>query len=160
MTFRRKGVIWGLSMLTLLGAVGSPALASAYSYGSQEMKPNDTKYQRPEDLIDLVPVLSAIPRSFLFGDGYRMKLNGQELQIDHMGFRSNSPAKTRNCLIFLSYSAPTSFFGSRIDLPLFHSEDLRPSDWASSSMNDYSLHFSKNPAFSHPTLQLLATAHF
>ena len=75
-------------------------------------------------MIDKIPFLGDIPRTFLMGDGYTMKLSGKELRIDHMGDHSNSKGNQRTCMVGLSYVTPVAFFTTRIDLPLFHSPTL------------------------------------
>ena len=101
-------------------------------------------YQRPEDLISLIPFLGEIPRSFLLGDGYQMKLSGTELRIDHMGLHSRAPQKKRDCMIGISYIRPVAgFFTSRIDLPLLFSPTPDVDQWSMNSLGDYVAYFSK-----------------
>jgi hypothetical protein len=106
-----------------------------------------------------IPFLRKLSRSFLIGDGFRFKLTGMELRIDHMGAHSSAPANKRNCLIGFSYASPVAFFGSRIDVPLFHADSLK-SAWGANTPGDYVLHFSKDSAVQHPVLGLMATARF
>ena len=113
-----------------------------------------------EDAVASIPILSRIPRSFIIGDGFRFKLSGLELRIDHMGTHSNAPANKRNCLIGFSYATPVSFFGSRIELPLFHAENLKLSDWGFNTPGDYVVHLSKDASVENPTLGLSATVRF
>jgi hypothetical protein len=128
---------------------------------SSEVKANATKYQTPEDFIlDAIPFLGEIPRTFLLGDGYKMKLTPQELRIDHMGYRSNSPAAKRNCLIGFSYTTPVAgFFTTRVDLPLFSSLSPKMSDWTRSSFGDYVVYMSKGAA-ERTSLRLVVSAKF
>ena len=149
-----------VAILACLTALGVTVSASGFTYSSADINSQVTKYKTPQDAIDVLPILSSIPRSFFFGDGYRMKFNGQELQIDHMGYRSTDPANKRTCLISLSMLSPVAFFGSRIDFPIFHSATLYPPDWQTGSLGDYVLHFSKTAAVDHPTVQLTVTARF
>jgi hypothetical protein len=149
-----------MALLSSLVALSMIAGASGFTHSSADVKSQETMYKTPEQALDVLPFISAIPRSFFFGDGYRMKFNGQELQIDHMGYRSTAPANKRTCLISLSMLSPVAFFGSRIDFPIFHSATLYPPDWQTGSLGDYVLHFSKTAAVDHPTIQITVTARF
>jgi hypothetical protein len=135
----------------------------SYAAGIESLidpKTRSSKYQRPEDLLDLIPFLGDIPRTFIVGDGFKMKLSGQELRIDHMGYRSKSRAEKRLCHVGLSYTTVVAgFFTSRVDLPLLHSESLSLSSWKVSSMGDYVAYFSRGVA-KQPTLRLVASARF
>src|SRR5688572_3375036 len=71
-----------------------------------EAKAGETKYQRPEDLLDMIPFLSEIPRNFLFGNGYKVKLGVDNLRIDHMGSRSSTQKHARDCMVGFSYTTP------------------------------------------------------
>lgn len=156
MKFKRL-TVWSFSLAAgVLIASG----AAADSYTPSDHQPDTTHYQRPEDLLDKVPFLSEIPRTFLFGDGYKLKLGTTDLRIDHMGTNSRNPANERTCMLGFSYTTPVAgFFTSRIDLPLLHSPDLQFADWAPSSFGDYIAYFSKG-AVSSSSLQLVLTARF
>jgi hypothetical protein len=142
----------------VLGLVGQNVQAAS-PYAAPP-KAADSKYQRPEDLLDLIPFLGEIPRTFLIGDGFKMRLSGQELRIDHMGRQSRAPASQRNCLIGLSYTTPVAgFFTSRVDLPLFHAATPKWEDWGVSSLGDYVVYLSRG-ATDIPLFRLVATARF
>lgn len=125
-------------------------LAVAHAHGASldytaQVKAQETRYQHPEDLLDKIPFLANIPRSFLIGDGYTMKLSGQELRIDHMGRRSRSKGENRTCMVGVSYITPVAFFTTRVDVPLFHSPTLAMADWQRSAMGDYVVYMSRLP---------------
>jgi hypothetical protein len=113
-----------------------------------------------DDAVAQVPILKKIPTSFLFGDGFRFKLTGMELRIDHMGTHSAAPVSKRDCMIGLSYEAPVAFFGTRMELPILHAENLKVSDWGFNTPGDYVMHFSKDAAVAHPVISLSATLRF
>src|SRR5207237_986119 len=117
--------------LTLAGVscLGLSARADVYTAGKSHGVPT---IKSAEDAEASIPVLQKIPRSFLIGDGFRFKLTGLELRIDHMGSHSSAPANKRSCMIGLSYASPVAFFGSRIDIPLFHSDSLK-SAWGANT---------------------------
>src|SRR5438105_4603063 len=99
-----QGMLAG-GMALFLSAMPGARPAAAVDYASQ-VRDNQTKYQRPDDLVDLIPFLGSIPKTFLFGDGYKMKLGVQDLRIDHMAYHSHAPASKRLCLIGVSYTTP------------------------------------------------------
>ncbi|MFA5975794.1 MAG: hypothetical protein WC859_06450 [Elusimicrobiota bacterium] len=135
--------------------------ASADRYNYKATAPNsETKYQRPEDLLDKIPFVSDIPRTFIIGDGFKMNLSLDHLRIDHMGSRSRSPASKRTCLIGFSYTTPVAgFFTSRIDLPLFTAAEFRWSEWTTSTLGDYVAYFSKD-AVEATSLRFVLSAKF
>jgi len=146
-------------MLAGLTALGSSAYADIYvPKGSTQSRVPTV--QSADDVIASIPVLSKIPRSFIVGDGFRFKLSGMELRIDHMGTNSKSAGAKRNCMIGFSYATPVAFFGSRIDIPFFHAENLKADNWGMNTPGDYVLRFSKDASVQHPTLGLMATARF
>jgi len=130
----------------LAGFLGTQAAqASPLNLGAQA-KAGETpsKYQKPEDLLDMVPFLSDLPRNFIFGNGYKMKLGIDSMRIDHMGYRSSTRKDARDCMIGFSYTTPVAgFFTSRVDLPLIHSSTPRFEDWSMSSFGDYTAYFSR-----------------
>ncbi len=147
----------------LLGGItsfllGSTLSAQTMNYSAQ-VKAGETKYRSPEDLIDRVPFLAEIPRSFIVGDGFKMKISGRELRIDHMAYRSHAPISHRECLIGLSYTTPVAFFTSRIDVPLFSSKTLALSDWSRSSLGDYVVYLSQKPIEA-ASIKFIISAHF
>lgn len=146
----------------LLAATVCGALKEAQAASSVMVTPaaegQVSKYRRPEDLLDMIPFIADLPRSFIFGDGFKMKLSGQELRIDHMGTKSRNPAGQRHCMIGLSYTTPVAFFTTRVDVPLFHASTLT-SHWAPSSMGDYVAFFSRTPT-ENASAKLVITARF
>lgn len=137
----------------------SIAFAADAGYAAQ-VRAAETKYKTPEDLLDVVPFLGEIPRSFLLGDGYQMKLSVDQLRIDHMGRHSRSRGAKRTCMIGVSYTTPVAgFFTSRIDLPIFHSPTLAWSDWSVSSLGDYVVYMSRIPA-ERSSIRLAISARF
>lgn len=148
---------WTMAIGWLLVSRAHAAAPSLVDYTTQKSA-EETKYKTPEDLLDKVPFLADLPRTFLLGDGYKMKLSAQELQIDHMGTKSHNPASQRICMVGLSYSTPVAFFSTRVDLPLLHAPSLR-SAWQTSSLGDYVAYFSRTP-IDHPSLKLVITAKF
>lgn len=146
-------LLLGICMGMALGHL-TPARAEDFA-----IKLSSSPYQRPEDLLDRVPLLSAIPRTFIFGDGYQMKLSGRELRIDHMAEDSRAPASHRNCSFGLSYTTPTAFFTSRVDIPFFSADTLAWDSWTRNSFGDYVVYFSKTPVDT-ATLRLVLSAKF
>src|SRR6185295_12032806 len=61
-----------------------------------------------EDAVSTVPGLNKIPRSFLIGDGFKFKLSGTELRIDHMATHSRAPMSHRACMISLNMASPVA----------------------------------------------------
>src|SRR5690348_11250282 len=120
MKFRPKQLFtMGFFTLASWFLLAMHAHGAVYSYSAAtDVKGGESKYQRPEDLIlDKVPFLSELPRTFLFGDGFKMKLGLTDLRIDHMGTRSRTPMAKRQCMLGLSYTTPVAgFFTSRVDL--------------------------------------------
>jgi len=153
---------WGgsfLGVLVLVAGILQESQAYAIDYAAQ-VQNEHTRYTTPETLIDKVPFLGEIPRTFLFGDGYKMKLSLKELRIDHMADHSHSPASRRDCQIGFSYTTPVAgFFTSRIDLPLFSAATPALSDWTRNSLGDYVAYFSKGASDS-STLRLVFSARF
>jgi hypothetical protein len=112
-----------------------------------------------DDAVSSVPVLSRLTRSFLVGDGFKFKLSGTELRVDHMATDSSAPVSQRNCMISLNFNSPVAFFGSSVELPLLHASNVG-SNWGTSSFGDYVAHFSKDASVEHPTIGLKVTARF
>ncbi len=154
----RKLVTWGFLIAAGWFLAIAHAKGETLNYASQ-VKAQDTKYRTPEDVLDKIPFLGAIPRTFLVGDGYSMKLSVDQLRIDHMGRHSRSKGEQRTCMVGVSYTTPVAFFTSRIDIPIFHSPTLALSDWSVSSLGDYVLYMSRLPA-DHASLQLSISARF
>jgi hypothetical protein len=147
--------------LLILAVAGGSTLPSAQAadYGIQ-LKESQTKHQRPEDAIDMIPFLGSIPKSFLVGDGYKMRLTAKELRIDHMGNRSASPAHRRNCMVGISYSTPVAgFFSSRIDIPFMSADKPAIENWTRNSLGDYVIFLSRQPV-DKAAVRLIATARF
>jgi len=154
---RGKLIVWGYLLAAGWFLAVTHARGESLSYTQARLQ--QTKYQSPNDMIDMIPFLGEIPRAFLFGDGYTMKLSGDELRIDHMGLQSHSRGTQRNCMIGLSYTTPVAFFTTRIDLPIFHSPTMTLSDWSRDSLGDYVVYLSRLPA-DHAQLTLSLSAHF
>ena len=129
------------------------------NYASRVKAAQDTRYKSPDDVLDAIPFLGEIPRSFLMGDGYTMKLSGMEMRIDHMGRASRTKGEKRACMFGLSYTTPVAFFTTRVDLPLFSSPTLALSDWKANSMGDYVVYMSRLPV-DHATMMLSLSARF
>jgi len=147
---------WGVGLAVLVGACLS---ARADVYLPKDLAHSATHpIQSAEDAVASVPGLSKIPRSFLIGDGFKFKLSGQELRIDHMATHSRAPVSHRNCMISMDLASPVAFFGSSMEIPLFNGPNL--SSWGVSSLGDYVLHFAKDTAVAHPTAGLKISARF
>ena len=157
MKTKRKYIAW----VYVIAAGWFLAVAKAHSetinYTAQ-LKAQETRYKTPEDLLSKVPFLGSLPRTFLVGDGYTMKLSADKLRIDHMGRKSRSKGENRTCMLGLRYTAPTAFFTTRVDIPLMHSPTLGEG-WKTSAMGDYVLYMSRLPV-QKATLQLALTARF
>ena len=136
----------------------SHAKGESLNYTAQ-VKARETQYRTPEDVLDKIPFFGNIPRTFLMGDGYTMKLSLDHLRIDHMGRHSHSKGVKRTCMVGLSYTPPVAFFTTRIDLPIFNSPTMALSDWHASSPGDYVVYMSRLPA-DHATLMLSLSARF
>jgi hypothetical protein len=119
----------------------------------------DTQYKTPEDLLNKVPFLGDIPRTYSLGDSYTMKLSGMELRVDHMGYHSHASSKSRTCMVGVSYTTPVAFFTTRVDMPLFTSPTMAMSDWKASTPGDYVVYMSRLPV-DHATLMLSLSARF
>ncbi len=158
MKVKRKYIAWIYVIAAGWFLAVSRSHGEVVDYTAQ-VKTQESRYQRPEDLIDKIPFLSEIPRTFLFGDGYTMRLSADQLRIDHIGQRSRSKGKNRACRLGVSYTTPVASFSTRIDLPLLHSPTLALSDWEASSMGDYVVYMSRLPAKSAATM-LSFTARF
>jgi len=149
-------LLLGVCMAMALGRF-SPARAEDYS--TKVNAGEVSKYQHPEDLLDMVPFLSEIPRSFLIGDGYKMKISSRELRIDHMANDTHAPASRRNCSLGLSYTTPVAFFTSRVDIPFFSADTLAWDSWTRNSVGDYVVYFSKTPVDA-SSVRLVLSARF
>lgn len=148
----------GKALLVLAGLAlcGSSVRADVYLPKGRSLP----SIQSAEDAVTSIPAISKIPRSFLVGDGFRFKLTLQELRIDHMGSNSKAPASKRVCMIGFSYAAPVAFFGSQVELPLFHADSLKMNRWGMNTLGDYVVHLSKDSIVAHPTLGLQLSARF
>ena len=154
----RKLMTWGFLIAAGWFLAIAHAKGETMNYTSQ-LKAQETKYQKPEDLLDKIPFLGEIPRTFLMGDGYTMKLSVNQLRIDHMGRNSRSKGEKRSCMVGLSYTTPVAFFTTRVDVPIFHSPTLAWADWSRSSVGDYVVYMSRLPA-DHASLTLSLSARF
>ena len=115
--------------------------------------------QSADDAVAHIPILAKIPHSFIIGDGFKFKLSGKELRIDHMADHSRAPVSRRNCLISLNIASPVAFFGTSMELPLFNTDSVM-SGWSNSSLGDYVMHFSKDATVNSPTFGLKVSARF
>ncbi|OGR89364.1 MAG: hypothetical protein A2992_08160 [Elusimicrobia bacterium RIFCSPLOWO2_01_FULL_59_12] len=147
------GVLAGLVLV-------SPSSNAGVYLGEGNGKDRVPTIKSAEDAISSIPILKKIPTSFIVGDGFRFKLTGMSLRIDHMGTKSRAPAHKRNCLVSFSYSTPVSFFGSRIEVPVFHSESLALSKWGVNTLGDYVVHLSKDASADRPVMGLMVSARF
>ena len=155
---KRKLVTWGFVIAAGWFLAISRARGENLNYAAQA-KPQASQYQTPEDVLDKVPFLGEIPRTFLWGDGYTMKLSVDQLRIDHMGSHSTSKGTKRTYMIGVSYTTPVAFFTTRVDLPIFSSPTLDLSNWQVNSLGDYVLYMSRLPV-DHAALMLSLTARF
>jgi hypothetical protein len=129
------------------------------NYATQVKQIQQSEVHSPDELLDRIPFLAQIPRTFIVGDGFKMRLTSRELRVDHMGYRSHMRADQRNCMFGISYVTPVAgFFTYRLDLPLAHA-DTPTQDWSRSSLGDYVFYFSRTPV-DHPTIKLLLSAKF
>jgi len=158
MKMRRRLIAWSYVIAAGWFLAIAHAKGATVNYASAA-KAEETKYRSPEDMIELVPFLSSIPRTFLFGDGYTVKLSADQMRIDHMGRDSRSKGSQRTCMLGITYTAPVAFFTTRIDLPIFHSPTLAWSDWSANSPGDYVVYMSRLPA-AHASLTLTLSARF
>src|SRR5438128_817386 len=115
---KKKLATWGFVIAAGWFLAVAHAKGETINYTSQ-LKSQESKYQKPEDLLDKVPFLGDIPRTFLVGDGFTMKLSVNQLRIDHMGHRSKSKGANRTCMVGVSYITPVAFFTTRVDVPVF-----------------------------------------
>jgi hypothetical protein len=130
--------------MTLGWLVCHPHVVHALPLDLNKHAEPQSHYQSPEDLIDMIPVLNQLPRNFIWGRGYVMKVSGQTLRIDHRIAQATAATKRTDCTIGFSYVTPVAgFFTSRIDLPLFYSQTPNFSSLAFNSMGDYVTSFSR-----------------
>ena len=144
MRIKRRSLYW-LFVLTIGWLLCRPHLAHALpldlNKGAEEPR---SRFQSPEDLIELIPVLNQLPRSFVFGRGYTLKLSGQSLRINHFVKRRKEAPRRRDCFLGLSYVTPVAgFFTSRIDVPLFYAPTPSVAAWSVNNMGDYAATFSR-----------------
>jgi len=147
-------------MMTLGWLVSHPRLVHALPLDLLKSAEPQSHYQSPEDLIDMIPVLNQLPRNFIWGRGYVMKVEGQTLRIDHRISQTGAATKRSDCTIGFSYVTPVAgFFTSRIDLPLFYSQTPSFSSLAFNSMGDYATSFSRG-ATDARSLRFIVSAKF
>lgn len=150
-----RAVAW-LTRLLLLAAIACPLQAASMDVNG---KPETPKYRTPEDLLGMVPIVGDIPRSFIWGEGYKMHLGTDSLQIDHRGYNLHHSPKNCNCSVFLRYESPVAFFGTRMELPLLEGGSTNLNGWALTPLGSYTMRFMKN-APDHPSVTLNFVAHF
>jgi len=154
-----KNLGWaGLGVVGLLAGVCMTSQADVYI--PKDLNKSVTQpVQSAEDAVSRVPGLRKMAHGFFIGDGFKMKLSGTELRIDHMATQSRAPMARRTCMVSLNMSSPVAFFGSSMELPLATSPKLG-NGWAMTSLGDYVLHFSKDAPVASPTLGFKLTARF
>jgi hypothetical protein len=154
-TLKRLSVLTGLSVLM---AFSGTANADIYT-GRTKATRVVPSVQSAEEVVSSIPGIAKIPRSFVIGDGFKLKLTEKYLRIDHMGTNSRAPVTRRHCLLSFHFASPVAFFGSTVDLPIMNANHLR-SRWGMSSLGDYVLQFSKDAPVESPTVGLRLTARF
>jgi hypothetical protein len=158
MKTKRRYIVWVYVIAAGWFLAVAHARGDVANYATQ-VKSQDSQYKTPEDVLDKIPFLGEIPRTFLMGDGYSMKLTVDQMRIDHMGNHSHTKGVNRTCMLGVSYTTPVAFFTTRIDLPIFSSPTLALSDWQTNSLGDYVVYMSRLPV-DHATLMLSLTARF
>ncbi len=156
MKTKRKFIAWVYVIAAGWFLAAARAQGETINYSAQ-VKAQETRYKTPEDLIDKIPFLGNLPRSFALGNSFTMKLSGDKLRIDHS--RRSHKGEKRACMLGLSYTTPVAFFSTRVDIPLLHSPTLAMADWKPSTLGDYVLYMSRLPV-EKATLQLSLTARF
>jgi len=155
---RGKLVTWGYIIAAGWFLAVAHARGATLTYASTA-KTEETKYRTPEDMIEMVPGLNQLPRTFLLGQDYIIKLSSDQLRIHHRTHESRAH-KTESCMFGLSYRAPmTGFLSSQIDLPLFHAPNLATLDWARNSVGDYDVSMNR-AAVDHAVLTFALNARF
>jgi|GEM_PF-2528694 len=141
---QRRAFYW-LLVLTLGWLLSKPHSAHAQAYNlNTAAEEQPSHYKSPEDLIELIPVVNHLPRTYNWGRGYIVKLSGQSLRIDHRINQTHATVKRGDCTIGFSYVTPVAgFFTSRIDLPLFYSQKANFSEVSFNRMGDYVTYFSR-----------------
>jgi len=159
MRLQRRSLFW-LMLMTLSWLLCKPHTAHAYAPDlNKAAEPQASKYKSPEDLIDLIPVVNHVPRTFLWGRGYVMRLSGQTLRIDHRLQSKNPTVHRGDCTLGFSYVTPVAgFFTTRIDMPLFYSNSINMSEMSFNRMGDYVTSFSRGADT--PSLRLVFSAKF
>lgn len=153
----RRAFLW-LLIMTLGWLVSRPHSAHALPLDLHKEPPSH--YQSPEDIIDMIPLLNQIPRNFIWGRGYVMKVAGQTIRIDHRIAQIKGAPKRGDCTIGFTYVTPVAgFLTSRIDLPLFYSQTANFSALAFNSMGDYVTSFSRGAANTR-SLRLVVSTRF
>jgi len=155
---KKKLTTWGFIIAAGWFLSVAHARGENLNYATQ-VKGQDTQYKTPDDVLDKIPFLGEIPRTFLMGDGYTMKLSVDQLRVDHMGSHSHTKGVKRTCMVGISYTTPVAFFTTRVDLPLLSSPTLALSDWQTNSLGDYVVYMSRLPV-DHAALMLSFSARF
>jgi hypothetical protein len=157
---QRRALYW-LLVLTTGWMLTKPHLAHAYTPDlNKAAEEPASHYKSPEDLIELVPVLNRLPRTFIWSGGYVMKLSGQTLRIAHRLTRANKPVKRGDCTMGFSYVTPVAgFLTSKIDFPLFYSDTPDFSSLSFNRMGDYVTSFSRGASDSR-SLRFVVSAKF
>jgi hypothetical protein len=142
----------------MLTGVVKPCLADVYT-PKNVSRTVTHPVQSAEDAVSRVPGLRKFARGLFIGDGFKMKLSGTELRIDHMATQTRAPMTRRTCMVSINVASPVAFFGSSMELPLATSSGLS-TGWGMTSLGDYVLHFSKNATVESPTFGLKVSARF
>jgi len=156
----RKGklVTWGFIIAAGWFLAVCHAHGATVNYATDE-KTEGTAYQTPQDMIDMVPGLKEIPKTFTFGQGYLIDFGGNQLHVNYRT-RESRKAKKQICTLGLSYTTPVAgFFSSQLNLPLMGATDLTSADWTRNSLGDYEVVMNRM-AVSHPILKLAFSARF
>lgn len=104
----------------------------------------EPQVREPLDLLDHLPLLSRLrfPRMFLLDGGYVIKLNTDNMVIDHMVSAKAIPPSKRNALISLSYGSRFGgSFSSQVDVPVMYAPSLGLLGWKISPFGDYTARF-------------------
>jgi hypothetical protein len=152
-----KTLIVAASVWTGLVCVCPTAQADVYT-GRAESR-QIAPIRSAEDVVAELPVIARIPRSFVIGDGFKIKLTQSDLRIDHMATNSRAPVSRRQCMLSFHVASPVAFFGSQMELPILNATSLK-SRWNMSSLGDYVLMFSKDAPVESPTFGLRLSARF
>ena len=156
----RKGKLatWGYIIAAGWFLAVSHVHGETVNYATDQ-KAEGSAYRTPEDMIDMLPGLKDVPKTFAFGQGYLVDFGGNQL---HVNYRTHDSRKQKKqiCTLGLSYTTPVAgFFSSQLNLPLIGASDLRSADWTHNQLGDYEVVMNKTVA-NHPVLKLAFSARF